>query len=113
MIGDSFEFNGKSYTIKRDVSFGEYKKVSRLTNSLQKLATDYKDATPEDKPKLEAQFANTSDEQLQVIGDFLESMLGLTQVSIDDMRLSDAITLFSLAFTESTQVKKKSEITSE
>lgn len=113
MIGEKFSFNNKQYEIKRDVSFGEYKKISRISNSIQNLATDYRTATEEQKAQLEKEFAKTTDDQLLVIGNFLESMLGLTQLDIDNMNLIDAITLFNEAFTISTQVKKKSEITLE
>lgn len=113
MIGDKFDFNGKLYEIKRDVSFGEYKKISRISSSLQNLAKDYATANDEQKNILEKEFAKTTDDQLLVIGNFLESMLGLSQKDIDDMSLVNAITLFNEAFTVSTQVKKKSETTLE
>ena len=113
MIGDKFDFNGKLYEIKRDVSFGEYKKISRISSSLQSLAKDYATADDNLKSQLEKEFAKTTDDQLLVIGNFLESMLGLTQLDIDNMSLVDAITLFNEAFTISTQVKKKSETTLE
>ena len=113
MIGEKFDFNGKLYEIKRDVSFGEYKKISRISSSLQILAKDYATADDNLKSQLEKEFAKTTDDQLLTIGNFLESMLGLTQLDIDNMSLVDAITLFNEAFTISTQVKKKSEITSE
>ena len=113
MIGDKFDFNGKQYEIKRDVSFGEYKKISRISSSLQNLAKDYSSATEEQKSQLEKEFAKTTDDQLITIGNFLESMLGLSQTDIDNMSLVDAITLFNEAFTVSTQVKKKSETTLE
>lgn len=109
MIGDTFEFNGKSYSIKRDVSFGEYKKISKLGNTLQKLTTEYERASEDDKLKIIEQFSKTTEDQLQTVGDFIESMLGLTQVDIDGMSLMDAIGLFNESFTQSTQVKKKLE----
>ena len=113
MIGDSFEYNGKQYTIKRDVSFGEYKKISKLGNTLQKLTGEYELANEEDKLKIIEQFSKTTEDQLQLIGDFIESMLGLTQNDIDNMTLMGAISLFNEAFTISTNVKKKLETTSE
>ena len=112
MIGEVFEFNGKSYSIKRDVSFGEYKKISKLSNSLQRLSKDFETASDEDKIKILDQFSKTTEDQLQAMGDFLESMLGLTQIDIDVMSLTDAISLFNESFTTSTQVKKKLEKTS-
>jgi hypothetical protein len=113
MIGDSFEYNGRQYTIKRDVSFGEYKKISKLGNTLQKLTSEYELASEEDKLKIIEQFSKTTEDQLQLIGDFIESMLGLTQIDIDSMSLMGAISLFNEAFTISTGVKKKLETISE
>lgn len=110
MLGEKFEFNGKQYTIKRDVSFGEYKKISKLGNSLQSLTKEYESANEEEKIKIIEEFSKTTEDQLQLIGDFIESMLGLTQNDIDNMILMDAIGLFNEAFTTSTQVKKKPEI---
>ena len=111
MIGDVFDFNNKSYTIKKEVSFGEYKKISKLGNSLQKLTTDYESADEDKKLKIIAQFSKTTDDQLQVISDFIESILGLTQPEIDLLSLMDAIGLFNEGFTQTTQIKKKSEKT--
>lgn len=113
MIGDKFDFNGKIYEIKREVSFGEYKKISKISNNIQTLANDYIVANDTQKVQLEKEFAKTTDDQLLVIGNFIESMLGLTQLDIDNMSLIDAITLFNESFTISTQVKKKSVTTLE
>ena len=110
MIGDKFFYNDKQYEIKRNVSFGEYKKISKLSNSLQNLATDFKNANESQQELITREFAKTTDDQLLVIGNFLESMLGLNQFDIDNMSLVDAILLFNESFTQSTQVKKKSEI---
>ena len=113
MIGEKFDFNNRQYEIKRDVSFGEYKKISKLGNSLQSLTKEYESANEEDKLKIVEKFSKTTDDQLQLIGDFIESMLGLTQKDIDGMSLIDAISLFNEAFTISTNIKKKSETTLE
>ena len=113
MIGEKFEYNGKQYEIKRDVSFGEYKKISKLGNTLQSLTKEYESAPEEEKLKIIEKFSKTTDDQLQLIGDFIESMLGLTQNDIDCMSLMDAIGLFNESFTISTSIKKKSETTLE
>ena len=113
MIGEKFEFNGKSYTIKRDVSFGEYKKISKLGNTLQSLQKEYEPASDEEKTRIMEEFSRTTNDQLQTIADFIESILGLKQADVDKMSLMDAIGLFNEAFTISTQVKKKSETTLE
>lgn len=113
MIGEKFEFNGKEYSIKKDLSFGEYKKISKLGNNLQKLGNDFKTAKDEEKQKIIDEFSKTTDEQIDMIGAFLESILGLKQEDIDNLSLLNAVELFNRTFTISTEVKKKSEITLE
>ena len=113
MIGDKFEYDGKSYMIKKDVSFGEYKKISHLGNSLQSLTRDFEEADEDKKQVIMEEFTKTTDAQLMIISDFIESILGLKPVDIDKMSLFNAIGLFNTAFTISTQVKKKLEKTSD
>ena len=110
MIGDKFDFNEKLYELKREVSFGEYKKISKLSNALQRLTKEYELGTEEEKVKILEQFTKTTEDQLDTMGNFIESMLGLTQIDIDNMTLMNAISLFNESFVISTQVKKKSEI---
>lgn len=113
MIGDTFTFNDKTFKIKKDVSFGEYKKISKIGSGLQELARKYEEASEDEKHIVLESFTKTSDEQLGIISDFLESMLGLKQSEIEKMSLFNAVELFNMAFTVSTQVKKKLETTSE
>ena len=101
MIGDVLEFNGKSYKILRDVSFGEFRKITRLQTSMKDPLT----SVEQNDKDIEA-FS-------QLMVDFLESMIGLTQSDIDRLSLNDASELFGRTFTLATQVKKKSEITLE
>ena len=111
MIGEKFEYNGKSYTIKRDVSFGEYRKISKVGNQLQTLTNDFDKADEDRKQIIMTEFTKTSDEQLNIIADFIETTLGLKQHDIEKLSLFDAIGLFNQAFTISTQIKKKLEKT--
>lgn len=111
MIGDKFEYNNKSYTLKKDVSFGEYKRISKIGNALQTLTREYEEAGEDRKQQILESFTKTSDEQLTIISDFIESSLGLKTSEIEKMSLFDAIGLFNHAFTVSTQIKKKSEKT--
>jgi len=110
MIGDKFDFNEKLYELKREVSFGEFKKISKLSNSLQTLTKKYDIGTEAEKIMIIEQFSQTTEDQLETISTFIESMLGLTQIDIDNMTLMNAISLFNESFVISTQVKKKSEI---
>lgn len=118
MIGDTFDYNGKTYEIKKDVTFGEYRKISNISNKLLTLSEKYGDTQnfTEIDPKIQSQIVNeftvTTDRQLDIIVDFLESILGLKQKDIDGLTLTDAVGLFNKTFTESTTVKKKSEKTS-
>lgn len=99
MIGDSFDYNGKQYIIKRDVTFGE----NRIMNKLQ---LDIQNAKPEDELKLANKFN-------QLMADFFESNLGLTQEDMNSLSLLDSAELFGKAFLISTSIKKKLETTSE
>ena len=113
MIGEKFEYDGKSYYIKRDVSFGEYKKISKIGNSLQTLTREYEEADDSRKSQIMETFTKTSDEQLTIISDFIETILGLKTNEIEKMSLFNAVGLFNQAFILSTQVKKKLEKTSD
>jgi hypothetical protein len=118
MIGDKFEYNGKTYTIKRDITFGEYRKVNRVTNSLGQLAKQY--GNPEDLSELPqtelnnifSEFTEQSESQMELMADFLEKTLGLKQDDLDNMTLNEAAGLFNEAFTKATTVKKNSNKTS-
>ena len=111
MIGEKFEFNNKSYIIKKDVSFGEYKKISKLGNALQGLLKEYEESDDMGKEQVLAKLSQTTDAQLDAIAEFLETILGLKDSELNKLPLVDAISLFNKTFIKSTQVKKKSEKT--
>jgi len=119
MIGDKIEFNGKEYEVKRDITFGEYRKISNVSNSLLALSEKYSETSnfEEIKPDLQAkivkEFTVTTDKQLDLIVEFLENTLGLKQKDIDSLSLTEAVGLFNEAFKATTTVKKKSEQTSD
>ena len=117
MIGDKVEFNGKEYEVKRDITFGEYRKISHISNSLLALSEKYgdkfEDITPENQAKIAKEFTVTTDKQLDLIVEFLENTLGLKQKDIDSLSLTDAVGLFNETFKATTTVKKKSEKTSD
>ena len=99
MIGESFEFNGKTYTIKKDVTFGDNRNIT-------KLQMDLKNAIPEDETDITNKFN-------QMMADFFENNLGLTQDDMNSLSLLQAAELFGKAFLVSTSVKKKLETTLE
>ena len=109
MLGDTFDFEGKTYEIKKDLTFGEYKKISKISNSLQQLQSEFEHASDEEKAKIINQFSKTTEDQLQMMSDFLEDMVGLKQKDIDALNLIAAIELFNKSFTMATNVKKKSK----
>lgn len=109
MIGDKLEVNGKHYTIKKDLSFGEYKKISKIGNKLQDLSKEYESASEERKEEITNEFSKSIDEQLVVIADFLENILDVKDSELNKLSISDVISLFNEAFIVSTQVKKKPE----
>ena len=96
MIGEKFEYDGKSYYIKRDVSFGEYKKISKIGNSLQTLTREYEEADDSRKSQIMETFTKTSDEQLTIISDFIETILGLKTNEIEALIKANLIEKYSL-----------------
>ena len=113
MIGDSFTFNNQTYTIKKELTLGEYKKINMVNSKLTELSQKYtneQDLTKipvEEQQKVILDFSKTSNEQLDIVGNFLERTLGLTQADIDNLSLTEAIQLFNEAFRKSSEVKKK------
>ena len=99
MLGDKFVVNNKSYTIQKELKFGEYRKISGINAKLTRLS---KNITEENT----TEFSETSSEQLQLICDFLESHLGVTQEQIDIMDMDEAINVFKEAFKLSTTPDK-------
>ena len=119
MIGDKVEYNGTTYEIKKDISFGDYRKISKVSNSLLALSEKYADTKNFEEidstlqSKIVNEFTTTTDKQLDLIVEFLESSLGLKQKDIDSLALTDAVGLFNETFKTATTVKKKSEATSD
>jgi hypothetical protein len=113
MIGDKITVNEKEYVIKKDITFGEYRKINSINNKLSSLSNQFGEETistlkPEQLSKVAQDFAQTSDEQLHLMIDFLESTIGITQEDIDNMSLTEAVSLFQESFRACTEVKKKS-----
>ena len=105
MLGDSFTINDKTYTIKKELKLGEYRKISGVNARLNRLA---KNIDAENS----SEFMEASDDQLQSICDFLESHVGITQEEINEMNMSEAVNIFQEAFklstTPNTELKKTS-----
>lgn len=100
MLGDTFTFNEKKYTIRKELKLGEYRKISGINAKLNRLS---KNMDIENS----SEFMEASDEQLQAICDFLESHVGITQEEINDMSMSEAISIFQEAFKLSTTPNKE------
>ena len=100
MIGDSFTVNGKTYTIKKELKLGEYRKISGINAKLNRLSKNITDETA-------SEFSEASNDQLQAICDFLESHVGVTQIEIDDMSMGEAVSVFQEAFKLSTTPDKE------
>lgn len=118
MLDDKFTVNGKEYSVKKELTFGEYRKISGINNKLANLSEqfgkeDTSQLSDEELGKVAKEFTKTSDEQLEIIVNFLESILGLKQKEIDSLGLNDAMQVFQKAFKASTEVKKKLEMQSD
>ena len=109
----TFTVKEKSYSLKRDITFGEYRTINKINKKLSDLSEkfgsdDISKLEDKDLISLSQEFASTNDEQLEIIVNFLESLLGLTQEDINKMALDEAVQLFQEAFKEATTVKKNS-----
>ena len=99
MIGERFDFNGKQYEIKKDISFGDHRIITQLQYDISNA-----------KPENEANLANKFN---QVMADFFENNLGMTQSDMNSLTLLESAELFGKAFLISISIKKKLETTLE
>jgi hypothetical protein len=110
MIGDSFEINGNKYTIKKELKLGEYRKITKINSRLNKLS---KSITDDITNEQSAEFSEASNDQLQVICDFLESHLGLNENDLDELGMAESVKVFQKAFEMSTTPDKELKKTSD
>lgn len=110
MIGDKIIINSKEYTLKKLITMGEYRKISQINNELSEFTSNLsKEITGEELEKIGRHLSKLTNEQSQVMVDFIADSLGLEQKDIDLMSLPEAVELFNETFKASTQIKKKSE----
>jgi len=113
MIGNKFIVSDKTYVIKKELTLGEYRRISNVNSNLNKLSHKISDnATPEELQSIASDFSDASDSQLTLICEFLESHLGLNQKTIDALSLVEAIQVFQEAFKQSTTPNKELKKTS-
>ena len=119
MIGDNFTVNDVQYEIKKDIKYGEYRKINQINTKLGSLSTklgiddDLTKIDPKDLQKIATEFATTNEEQMQIIADFLNSTIGLTQQALDDLTLNDAMKVFQETFKLATTPDKELKNTSD
>jgi len=113
LIGDKFKSNGKEYEIKKDITFGEHRRISKLSNIMDKLQVEYKNATIEEQLELKIKINSVDEEQTTDMVNLFSSALGLSQEDLEKLDYNEAYPLFAELWLLLTQVKKKSEITSE
>lgn len=108
-MSESFTVNNKQYEIKKELKFGEYRKISQVNSRISELASKFSESTPPDElQKLANDLTNANSEQMQVIVDFLTNNVGLSQEQIDNLSLVEAVQVFQEAFKLSTTPKKNS-----
>lgn len=116
MKGDTFDFEGKNYTVLKEVTFGEYRKINRVQTKLaqiaQKYGGQYLNLPLEQQQQVADELSNTSMEQLEAIAEFLSTALGVLQEDLDKMPLQKAITLFGKAFNQATAISPELKKTS-
>lgn len=106
----TFTIDGKNYTIKKELKFGEYRKFNKISSKLAQLAKVTNENLTEEQQK---EFLNTNTEQMNFIVDFLESHLGLSQQEIEELSFADANNVFQEAFKQSTTVDTELKKTSD
>ena len=112
MIGQTILVNEKTYTIKRELKFGEFAKMTELNNSLVELTKKYGDEEDFDKlsrdemQKVTLEFSQKGTEQIKLMVTFLNEVIGLNQESLNDLPLSEAMLVFTRTFKAATEIKK-------
>lgn len=113
MIGDSFTVEGKTYKIQKELTFKEYRKNNRVSGKLNELSKEIgkneniTDLPEEQLQKIITEFSSANNEQMDLMAEFLEQHLGMTQDEIDELSLNNAIKIFQEAFKLSTTPDKK------
>lgn len=107
----NFKVNGKEYTIKRDMKFGEYRKINAVNAELSELAQKFdkenvSELSEKELQEVTQELTKTNDEQLTLMADFIQDILGLTQDEIDEMSLDEAVKVFQETFKNSSNIKK-------
>ena len=88
MIGDRFTVSDKEYIIKKELTLGEHRQINRVNSRLAKLSENI------DSPDKQIEISSASEEQLQLVCDFLESHLGLSQEEMNQLSLNESMKVF-------------------
>ncbi len=99
MIGDTFSVNDKTYSIKKDLTFGKYQSISRTNSKLNKVQRKMEETTdPNEIIRLNGEMSDLGEDQLEIMVEFLEDYVGIKQEELNDMSLKDATRVFAEAF---------------
>ena len=98
MIGATFTVKDKQYTLLKDLTMGEYRKISRANSKVNKVSKLAADEGEKITRNTASEFAEASDDQLQIICDFLEQYVGISEEDLNNLGMEDAILVFQEAF---------------
>jgi len=112
--GETFEHGGKTYTVQRNIKYGEVTQIQSKMRHVLDLGKKLSEKSPDQFSEAELLeigqkvFANT-DDQNSLMANTLSSILGLSQDALNALDYHDALAVFHKMFTVCTAVKKKSE----
>jgi len=99
VIGDTFSVNNKTYSIKKDLTFGKYQLISKTNSKLNKIQRKIGETEdPDEIIRLNGELSELGETQLEMMGDFLEQYVGVSQEELNDMSLTEATRIFAEAF---------------
>jgi len=105
----SIKFNDKEYDVKRKLSFGEVRKFQRVLGTVIGLDKKLREANPEELEVIANENIKNTEEQMELIEGTLKNCLGFDDKTLESLSFQDAINLFNQIFSDSTQIKKKSD----
>lgn len=103
MIGETFEINGKHFTIKNEFTLGDKRRINRLQSNFNDLIG--KDI---DVDTLVSEQSRLSNEQDELMANLLTRILGLTEDQLDKLTYPEEVSqVFQTMIQVATTPKKK------
>lgn len=116
---DNFTFLDKTYTLSHKMTFGEVSRIRRLIKQIVETAKSVESEEAFQKLDVPQQVAliessdSTNTEYEQIMANVLYRCLNLSQDDLNLLEFPDAVQLFGMVYSMSTNLKKKSSQQSE